>query len=64
MEYLDPQRVNLHFEMPLGELIIDFYDQLKSRSSGYASLDYATSATGRATSSSSTSSSAASPSTR
>ena len=40
MEYLDPNRVNLHFEMPLGELIIDFYDQLKSRSSGYASLDY------------------------
>jgi GTP-binding protein LepA len=40
MEYLDPSRVNLHFEMPLGELIIDFYDQLKSRSSGYASLDY------------------------
>jgi GTP-binding protein LepA len=41
MEYLDPARVNLHFQMPLGELIIDFYDQLKSRSSGYASLDYA-----------------------
>jgi GTP-binding protein LepA len=41
MEYLDPNRVNLHVEMPLGELIIDFYDQLKSRSSGYASLDYA-----------------------
>jgi GTP-binding protein LepA len=40
MEYLDPKRVTLHFEMPLGELIIDFYDQLKSRSSGYASLDY------------------------
>jgi GTP-binding protein LepA len=40
MEYLDPNRVNLHFEMPLGELIIDFYDLLKSRSSGYASLDY------------------------
>jgi GTP-binding protein LepA len=40
MEYLDPSRVNLHFEMPLGELIIDFYDLLKSRSSGYASLDY------------------------
>ena len=40
MEYLDPTRVNLHLEMPLGELIIDFYDQLKSRSSGYASLDY------------------------
>ncbi len=33
MEYLDPKRVNLHFEMPLGELIIDFYDQLKSRTS-------------------------------
>jgi GTP-binding protein LepA len=40
LEYLDPTRVNLHFEMPLGELIIDFYDQLKSRSAGYASLDY------------------------
>jgi GTP-binding protein LepA len=40
MEYLDPRRVDMHFEMPLGELIIDFYDQLKSRSSGYASLDY------------------------
>ena len=40
MEYLDPKRVNLHFEMPLAELIVDFYDLLKSRSSGYASLDY------------------------
>jgi GTP-binding protein LepA len=40
MEYLDPKRVNLHVEMPLAELIIDFYDLLKSRSSGYASLDY------------------------
>jgi GTP-binding protein LepA len=40
MEYLDPRRVNLHFELPLAELIIDFYDLLKSRSSGYASLDY------------------------
>jgi GTP-binding protein LepA len=40
MEYLDPSRVNLHVEMPLGDLIVDFYDQLKSRSSGYASLDY------------------------
>jgi len=40
MEYLDPKRVNLHLEMPLAELIIDFYDLLKSRSSGYASLDY------------------------
>jgi GTP-binding protein LepA len=40
MEYLDPQRVDMHFELPLGELIIDLYDGLKSRSSGYASLDY------------------------
>ena len=40
MEYLDPLRVHMRFEMPLAELIIDFYDQLKSRSSGYASLDY------------------------
>jgi len=40
MQYLDPTRVDLHFEMPLAELIIDFYDLLKSRSSGYASLDY------------------------
>jgi GTP-binding protein LepA len=41
MEYLDPKRVNMHFEGPLADLIVDFYDQLKSRSSGYASLDYA-----------------------
>jgi GTP-binding protein LepA len=40
MEYLDPQRVLLGYEMPLGELIVDFYDQLKSRTQGYASLDY------------------------
>jgi GTP-binding protein LepA len=40
MEYLEPRRVNMHFELPLAELIIDFYDLLKSRSSGYASLDY------------------------
>ena len=31
----------MHFEMPLAELIVDFYDQLKSRTQGYASLDYA-----------------------
>src|SRR5450830_1754813 len=40
MEYLDPQRVLLTFELPLGEVIVDFYDQLKSRTQGYASLDY------------------------
>ena len=40
MEYLDPTRVVLHFQMPLAELIIDYFDQLKSRSQGYASMDY------------------------
>jgi GTP-binding protein LepA len=40
MEYLDPQRVLLRFEMPLADLIVDFYDQLKSRTAGYASMDY------------------------
>jgi GTP-binding protein LepA len=40
MEYLDAQRVLLTFELPLAEIIIDFYDHLKSRSQGYASLDY------------------------
>ncbi|HEV8698439.1 MAG TPA: translation elongation factor 4 [Candidatus Limnocylindrales bacterium] len=40
MAYLDPTRVVLHFEMPLAELIIDYFDQLKSRSQGYASMDY------------------------
>jgi GTP-binding protein LepA len=39
--YLDEDRVQLKFDMPLGELIVDFYDQLKSRTQGYASLDYA-----------------------
>jgi len=40
MEYLDPTRVLLIFELPLAEVIVDFYDQLKSRTQGYASLDY------------------------
>ncbi|HEU5434690.1 MAG TPA: translation elongation factor 4 [Thermomicrobiales bacterium] len=40
MVYLDEDRVQLKFEMPLGEVIVDFYDQLKSRTQGYASLDY------------------------
>ncbi len=40
MEYLDPERVLLTFELPLGEVIVDFYDQLKSRTQGYASMDY------------------------
>ncbi|MBA3470470.1 MAG: elongation factor 4 [Herpetosiphonaceae bacterium] len=40
MEYLDKQRVVLKYEIPLAEIVIDFYDTLKSRSQGYASLDY------------------------
>jgi GTP-binding protein LepA len=40
MEYLDENRVLLSYDMPLAELIVDFYDQLKSRTQGYASLDY------------------------
>lgn len=40
MEYLDEQRVRMDFYMPLAEMIIDLYDQLKSKTRGYASLDY------------------------
>jgi GTP-binding protein LepA len=40
LEYLDPTRVLMRFEMPLAELIVDYYDQLKSRTAGYASMDY------------------------
>jgi GTP-binding protein LepA len=41
MKYIEEERVHLMYRMPLGELIVDFYDQLKSRTQGYASLDYA-----------------------
>jgi len=40
MEYLDSKRVRMTFELPLAEIMYDFYDQLKSRSKGYASFDY------------------------
>jgi GTP-binding protein LepA len=40
MSYLDEQRVQIDYDIPLSELIVDFYDQLKSRTQGYASLDY------------------------
>ncbi|MFN2586928.1 MAG: translation elongation factor 4 [Actinomycetota bacterium] len=40
MHYLSPERVEIRYHMPLGEIIFDFFDQLKSGTKGYASLDY------------------------
>jgi GTP-binding protein LepA len=40
LQYLDPSRVMLTYELPLNEVILDFYDRLKSKTQGYASLDY------------------------
>jgi GTP-binding protein LepA len=44
MEYLSPERVELQYEVPLAEVVVDFFDQMKSRTQGYASLDYEMSA--------------------
>ncbi len=40
MKYLDPTRVDIHYELPLNEIIYDFFDAIKSRTKGYASFDY------------------------
>jgi GTP-binding protein LepA len=40
LEYLSEERVHLTYELPLGEIVLDYYDQLKSRTRGYASFDY------------------------
>lgn len=40
MDYIDDRRVNIHYEMPLSEIVYDFFDKLKSYTKGYASMDY------------------------
>ena len=40
MDYIDSKRVNIHYEIPLSEIVYDFFDKLKSYTKGYASFDY------------------------
>lgn len=40
IDYIDPERVNIHYELPLSEIVYDFFDRLKSSTKGYASFDY------------------------
>ena len=54
MEYLSTERVELRYRIPLAEVVIDFFDALKSRTKGYASLDYEPAGYGRARSCAST----------
>ncbi len=48
MQYLDTNLVELHYQMPLNEIIYDFFDALKANTKGYASLDMSSPATGPA----------------